>query len=316
MTQELERRTFKTGEVIINEGEHSTDFFSLRSGSVAIFKGTRRIAGIDTPGSLIGEMSFFIGEQRSATVIALDETEVEVIPKDKVIDLFAENPDFGVTVAGHLAGRLKETSQKLAELRDNQDYLDKLRRYSKNHPDLGKMLAEFERARQDRARVMREYLNEKSIMSQKIVNPVTEGAIYAVDKMLNTSASKGEAFLFSDHEIAMDAGSIVQIHGECEGWYILAFPKGSALRMVSNLVGEEVTSLDDEAVGFIKELNNILSGQLVARIKEYTLEITPPTTILGKKALKKMVGDTPALVIPIDTEFGEFYTLLFIEVLK
>jgi CRP-like cAMP-binding protein/CheY-specific phosphatase CheX len=312
----LKKIKLKTGEVLINQGEHSTDFYFLISGSLAIFIGTRRVATIDKPGSLIGEMSFFMGEKRTATVIALTPVEVEVIPKDNVVDHFSENPDFAVTVAGSLAQRLSDTSKKLAEYHESQDYLDKLKRHIKQFPEFEKVVEQFDEVQRNREQVMKDFLNEKSIMSQKVLEPVIYGAIFAVKNLVGILPEKEEPFFLKDKEINMEAGSIVNITGDCEGWYSLAFPKETALKLAHKMTGREYTEIDDDIMSFIKELNNIMTGQIVTRINEYELKISVPTTLIGEDVLKKMIGSHPSVVVPFNTEVGVFYTILNIEIIK
>ncbi|MFP4424548.1 MAG: cyclic nucleotide-binding domain-containing protein [Candidatus Woesearchaeota archaeon] len=311
---ELKTKHLKTGEVLVNQGEHSTDFYVLVSGTVAIVIGTSRIATIDQPNMFLGEMSFFIGDRRTATVIALSDVEVQVIPKDKVLDLFAKNPDFAVSVAGSLAQNLKDTSNKVAELRNRQDYLDKLLRYAKNMPELDKQIKEFDKVMQERQKILQEFINEKSIMSQKIIHPLTQSTKYSIKNLVGIEAERGESFFLEENDIEMAAGSVVNIEGDCEGWYALAFPKETAIAMSERMLGEEQNDLNEETVSFIKELNNIMSAQLITRIKEYDLSISTPVTVLNENALNSMIKMDPSLVFPYDTELGRFYTVLNIKI--
>jgi CRP-like cAMP-binding protein/CheY-specific phosphatase CheX len=312
----LKKIKLKTGEVLINQGEHSSDFYFLISGSLAVFIGTRRVAAIEKPGSLIGEMSFFMGEKRTATVIALSSVEVEVIPKDSVVDHFSENPDFAVTVAGSLAQRLSDTSKKLAELRDSQEYLDRLKRYIKQFPEFEKILERFDEQQKNKEQLMKDFLNEKSIMSQKILEPVVYGAIFAIKNLVGILPVKEEPFFLKDKDITMEVGSIVNITGDCEGWYSLGFPKETALNLANKMTEKEHSIINEEIMSFIKELNNIMTGQIVSRINEYKLNISTPTTLFGQDVLKKMIGSHPSLVVPFKTELGMFYTVLNIEIIK
>ncbi|MGM5488553.1 MAG: cyclic nucleotide-binding domain-containing protein [Nanobdellota archaeon] len=312
---ELQTKNLKTGEVLINQGEHSTDFYILESGTVAIVIGTRRIATVDEPGRFLGDMSFFLGDRRSATVIALSDVKVQVIPKDKVLSLFAKNPDFAVTVAGSLAQSLKETSDKVAELRNRQDYLDKLIRYAKKLPELNNLIKEFDSVLQERQRILQEFINERSIMSQKILHPLTEGAKYSINNLVGIPAERKESFFLEDKNVEMAAGSVVNIEGDCEGWYALVFPKETALAMCAKM-GTVSRELNEETVSFIKELNNIMSAQLITRIHEYQLSISAPVTVLNENALKSMIKMVPSLVLPFETELGMFYTILNIKIIK
>ena len=313
----LRKLKLKKGEVLINEGEHSSDFYFLKSGVLAIFIGTRRVASIETAGSLIGEMSFFLGERRSATVIALSDVEVEVIPKDQVIEHFAENPDFAVTVAGSLAYRLSETTKKLADLREKEHYLIKLRNYAKKNPKLLSQMEEFDEYMKKRDSVMKDFLNEKSMLSQKILRPVEEGAEFAINNLLGVKPTRKEPYLLEEKHINADAGSIVSMTGDCEGWYALAFPLATALEMASVMTGTRHTELNDEVFSFIMEFNNIVTGQIISRLEGYQFRLSPPTALFSRKALSNMFSaPPPLLVVPFETELGNFLAILNIELIK
>ena len=83
------RKTFKSGEVLFNEGVSGHEFYIIISGRVAVTKiseisGERLELGILKEGDIIGEMAIITNKPRSATIIAIEDTTVLVIDMDRL----------------------------------------------------------------------------------------------------------------------------------------------------------------------------------------------------------------------------------------
>ena len=115
--------TFKAGKSLFLEGDDTQDVYFLVSGKVAILKGRKRIAEISDEGSVFGEMSFLLGEKRTATVKAINDIKVIRIPKEELSTFISEFPEVVGEFAKYLARRLDETSQILYGLKEFCDQL-------------------------------------------------------------------------------------------------------------------------------------------------------------------------------------------------
>jgi hypothetical protein len=58
------------GEIVFREGEESNDLFYIITGRLDILSGDQRIAELSPDDIFLGEMSFLLGNRRSATVVA------------------------------------------------------------------------------------------------------------------------------------------------------------------------------------------------------------------------------------------------------
>ncbi len=115
--------SFDKGEKIFLEGDDSQDLFVLVSGQLDILKGNKKIVEITEKGSLFGEMSFLLGEKRTATVKANDDVKTIRIPKEEVTTFLHEFPDVASEITKLLAKRLDETSRILYGLKEFCDRL-------------------------------------------------------------------------------------------------------------------------------------------------------------------------------------------------
>ena len=114
---------FGRGQNIFLEGDDTQDIYVLVSGQVDILKGNKSIAEITQSGSLFGEMSFFMGAKRTATVRARDEVKAICIPKEEITTFLREFPTVAQYITKLLAQRLNETSHMFYGLKEFCDQL-------------------------------------------------------------------------------------------------------------------------------------------------------------------------------------------------
>jgi PAS domain S-box-containing protein len=115
--------TFEAGQTVFLEGDDSQDLYIMISGEAGVFKGTKKITELSEEGSGFGEMSFLLGENRTATVKAISDVKVIKIPKDEVPIFLNKFPEVVKEFAKYLARRLDETSQILYGLREICDQI-------------------------------------------------------------------------------------------------------------------------------------------------------------------------------------------------
>jgi PAS domain S-box-containing protein len=115
--------TFTSGQTIFLEGDDSQDLYILVAGQVEIFKGDKKIRDITEEGSVFGELSFFLGDKRTASVKAKTQVEVICIPKEEIMLFLEECPTAGPEIIRHLSQWLSETTQMLYGLKEVSDQL-------------------------------------------------------------------------------------------------------------------------------------------------------------------------------------------------
>jgi len=101
-----------SGTILFREGDAAHDAFMLVAGRLGAYvdagRGIRLIAQIG-PGELVGEMALISGEPRSATVVALRDSELVRIPRDCAERLMSSNPQLTAYVVRLLVSRLKRS---------------------------------------------------------------------------------------------------------------------------------------------------------------------------------------------------------------
>lgn len=135
-----EARTFKPGQVMIDEGGQDGNLFVLIEGQVEVLRRDTQVSYIDEPGSIFGEMAALLDMPASATVKALSQVKAYVI--DDAIEFLGANPEVALYLATLLARRLYYTTSYLVDLqqqsegrREDLDLVDKILAQLVEKPD-------------------------------------------------------------------------------------------------------------------------------------------------------------------------------------
>lgn len=96
----LERSRIKTGDVVFTEGDVGKEMYILLSGRLSAYvkqpDGTQRRMFEIKPGDFFGEMSIIANETRSATLTAMEDTVVMVLPGIDFYRIIFDHPMIGI----------------------------------------------------------------------------------------------------------------------------------------------------------------------------------------------------------------------------
>lgn len=124
-----ENKVFKKGTVIFIEGAIEYTMFDIVSGKVGIYgsygkEGETLLTEL-TAGKYFGEMAVIDAMPRSATAVALEDTEVVMIPGDDFESYFADDPMKVLEIFNHLCTRLRALSDDYSDAcKTIADYLE------------------------------------------------------------------------------------------------------------------------------------------------------------------------------------------------
>lgn len=108
------------GEVILAEGQSGDSMYVLRHGAVKVTRssgeGKEVVLAFLRQGQYFGELSVLDGRERSANVIAMDETEVYVIERSEFLGLIERNPSLSIHLLKQLAGQIRAADQQIEYL--------------------------------------------------------------------------------------------------------------------------------------------------------------------------------------------------------
>lgn len=113
---EQEEVLFKDREIVVKEGDNSDYLYYIISGRYLIFSSNKYISYLTPDDMFIGEMSFLLSNQRSATVVSFGEGKLIKISKQAFVDLIKKNPHYGIFLARLLARRITRLNVRAGKL--------------------------------------------------------------------------------------------------------------------------------------------------------------------------------------------------------
>lgn len=105
---------FKKGATIIHEGTTGSHAYLILSGSVEVSKKVgdeKLVLSRLVKGSIFGEMSLVDDKPRSATIVALEDTEVRVITRDRFESMLEQNPRAVIPLLKQVFQRVRYLNQ-------------------------------------------------------------------------------------------------------------------------------------------------------------------------------------------------------------
>jgi CRP-like cAMP-binding protein len=116
--------SLKKGEILFKENDSSNEFFIVKKGSIKVFRSVdQKEITLDTigPGMVMGEIAMIANVPRTASCMAIEDTDVVMITKQEFDNAFAKVPDWFRKIALILVQRLRETDEKISRSFD-QDF--------------------------------------------------------------------------------------------------------------------------------------------------------------------------------------------------
>ena len=115
---------YSAGSVLISQGEQGVGLFILTKGTVRITRtnspgGAEEVLGTAGMADIIGEMALLDDMPRSATVTAVDDVSVLVLPlwefRRILRRILSSDPDVGLDLLAVLSRRLRKAEQRATE---------------------------------------------------------------------------------------------------------------------------------------------------------------------------------------------------------
>lgn len=111
--------SFKKGDVIFREGDLGTEMYVIQKGKVEVRKkigAEEQILSVLEKGDFFGEMAILEGMPRSATAIALEDTDCIVINEATFDNMIKENVEIAIRMLRKLSKNLRRTTELLDQI--------------------------------------------------------------------------------------------------------------------------------------------------------------------------------------------------------
>lgn len=113
-------KEYVKNDTIISKHDEGDTVFSLLSGRVKIVltddEGKEFIVGILGEGEFFGELALLDGKPRSATVVALEETQAVALSRNDFLKQLERTPSMCIKVMTELARRLRYSNEQIGSL--------------------------------------------------------------------------------------------------------------------------------------------------------------------------------------------------------
>lgn len=145
-------------------------------------------------------------------------------------------------------------------------------------------------------------------MNVKFINPFLEGTISVLKTMAFIEPRAGKPYLKKENRANGDISAIIGITGSVVGSLALSFSEKCIIRIVSNMLGEDIKSLNGDIKDAVGEITNMVSGVARQKLEQegLVLKAAIPTVVTGKSHSISHVLGGPSIIIPFETDDGPF----------
>jgi CRP/FNR family cyclic AMP-dependent transcriptional regulator len=120
LEQRANTRTFPKHAILINEGDETDSLYVILSGKVRVFMsnadGKEIILNEQGPGEHFGELALIDDAPRSASVMAMEKTQVSVISRADFREVLGRHPDIAFSLIRELGRRVRLLSDNVKNL--------------------------------------------------------------------------------------------------------------------------------------------------------------------------------------------------------
>lgn len=113
-------KNYQSGDIIFEEGKQPTHYYQIISGEIKMNnyndEGKEFIQGIFYKNQCFGEPPLFIDQVYPANAVAVADSELIIITKDKFFELLKTNSDISLAIIKNLSQRLYYKSVMAAEI--------------------------------------------------------------------------------------------------------------------------------------------------------------------------------------------------------
>ncbi len=145
-------------------------------------------------------------------------------------------------------------------------------------------------------------------MKADIINPFLEATTSVLRTVASIESIPGKPYIKNGATAVGDVSGIVGIAGDTEGSICLTFTRECILQVISRMLGEEQTEINDVVKDAVGELTNIISGDSRRRLEGlgYHFQGAIPSVISGQGHEIRHITNGPILSIPFSTSGGPF----------
>ena len=143
-------------------------------------------------------------------------------------------------------------------------------------------------------------------MNVAYINPFITATINLFKTMLTLEVKPGPPQVKTEPLPTYEVSGIIGLSGDAQGSISISFPKITALRVVSRMLGMEIKVVGPDMTDGIGEIANIIAGNAKQGLESFNLSISLPSVIVGHDHMLATQQGIPTLIVPFTSSLGNF----------
>jgi chemotaxis protein CheX len=143
-------------------------------------------------------------------------------------------------------------------------------------------------------------------MNPKYIAPFLTAAVSTFDIMLGCQLTPLETFVkVGGSQPEYEVSGIIGLSSrKARGTVVLSLSHEAALSASGAMLGERLVEINGDVIDAVGELTNIIAGAAKAKLEHLTLNISLPTTIVGRQHVTGFPPEVASICIPYDCPWG------------
>jgi len=142
-------------------------------------------------------------------------------------------------------------------------------------------------------------------MRAEFINPFVTAGIAVLESIMASRPDSGQLAVRSATFTTQQVSIVIGVTGAVEGQAVYGMSLVTATKIAAAMSSIPAMTFDELASSAVAELGNMISGHAATLLSQAGVEtmITPPALIRGANV--EISTATPALVVPLYTDFGK-----------
>ena len=147
-------------------------------------------------------------------------------------------------------------------------------------------------------------------MNVEFINPFLGSIMNVLSTMAHMEVKPGKPAVKSNEVACGDVTGLIGMAGkQAKGTLAITFTEPVILEITKRMLGEELSEIDETVADMVGEITNMVTGgaKLVLSEKGYRFDMAIPSVIAGKDHIIHHKSKAPIVIVPFNTEAGDFF---------
>ncbi len=153
-------------------------------------------------------------------------------------------------------------------------------------------------------------------MDVRYINAFVRSISNTYETMCQLPVSVGKPQIKANEGPGTDVSGVIGFSGDAAGCVVLHFSFDVASKLATRFAGIDITPEHPDFADAIGELANMVAGGAKAQFDGLNISISLPNVIVGENHSVSASKVAPRIVIPCDTEVGQFHVEIGMEIGK